>query len=138
MIVIPASVFLGLGRIANFINGEIPGTLTSVPWAVKFPNIEGCRHPIQLYLALKNFVQAGFLYWLSLKKNLKRGVLTWAFVLFYGVTRFIIDFWREELRWLGISMGQYLCLAMIVVAVYFLCRILKGKEITEGNKAQSN
>src|SRR3989338_8804333 len=54
--VIPLSLALMLGRIGNFLNGELVGRITSVPWAVKFQNYEGFRHPSQLYESLKNVV----------------------------------------------------------------------------------
>src|SRR3989344_5785490 len=61
IIVIPAVIVLALGRIANFINGELYGTITNAPWCVKFSDAEGCRHPAQLYSALKRFIVLGIL-----------------------------------------------------------------------------
>ncbi len=126
LLTIPVAIMLGIGRIANFINGELYGTLTNVSWCFKFPAAEGCRHPSQLYEMAKNFFIAGFLAILKTKKSFVPGVLTWIFVLMYGILRFIVNFWREETRWLGISMGQYLCLGMIVVSVFFLIRLHKS------------
>jgi len=54
-VVIPAAFFLGLGHIGDFINSQIYGYVTDVWWAVKFPDAEGCRHPVALYESLKNF-----------------------------------------------------------------------------------
>ena len=53
-LVLPLAFFLFIGRIANYINGELVGTMTSAPWCVVFRGYEGCRHPSQLYEALKN------------------------------------------------------------------------------------
>lgn len=123
-IVIPASIALAFGRVANFINAELPGTITRAWVGVNFANETNSlgerifRHPVQLYLALKNAAVAGLL---ALDSNKKRGYLTWMFVGLYGLGRFIIDFWRFENKWLlGLSSGQVLSLAMVVIAVIFL------------------
>src|SRR5688500_7502634 len=52
----PASFILGVGRIGNFIDGQILGSVTNVPWAVKFPDAEGLRHPVVLYDGIKNLL----------------------------------------------------------------------------------
>ncbi len=117
----PAAVTLGLGRLANFINAEIVGTKADASWCVKFPDYESCRHPVQVYLALKNFAVAGLLWFLD-REEREPGFIGWSFVLWYGVGRFIIDFWRLEPRFLGISMGQYLSLAMVLVGGYMVWR----------------
>ncbi|MFC1648384.1 prolipoprotein diacylglyceryl transferase [Nanoarchaeota archaeon] len=125
-IVLPAIIFLGFGRIANFINGEIVGRVADVSWCVDFPTYDGCRHPTQIYLALKNFAVAGVLYIMS-KKELPPGTLSWSFIVLYAIGRFLIDFTRLEVRYLGLSMGQYLTLAMVVVGVVMLGKIIKEK-----------
>jgi phosphatidylglycerol:prolipoprotein diacylglycerol transferase len=51
---IPLSLALALGRIGNFINGELAGIQTNVPWCVQFKGYEGCRHPSQIYSSLQN------------------------------------------------------------------------------------
>ena len=56
VLAIAAAVILGFGRIGNFIDGQIVGSLTSVPWAVRFPEADGFRHPVVLYDGLKNFL----------------------------------------------------------------------------------
>lgn len=133
-LVIPLAFFLFIGRIANFINGELVGTRTNVPWCVVFPGYEGCRHPSQLYEALKNLVIFFVLLFVytkeNIKKRLKDGVIFWSFVLMYGVLRFILNFWRESPRFLGISGGQYLSLAMALVAIVALLLIHKKKSHT--------
>jgi phosphatidylglycerol:prolipoprotein diacylglycerol transferase len=130
--VLPLSLFLIFGRIANFINGELVGTKTSVPWCVVFKDYDGCRHPSQLYEAAKNlviFISLSILYFSKdIKKKFKDGIIFWLFVMMYGVLRFIITFWRDDPRYFGLSMGQYLCIAMVIVSVYFLFRIQKHKK----------
>ena len=132
--VLPLSFFLVFGRIANFINGELVGIKTSVPWCVVFPKVDNaCRHPSQLYEAIKNlfmFLVLSILYFSKeLKKKLKDGVICWLFVLMYGVLRFIITFWREDPTYfLGLSGGQCLSLAMAVISIAFLFKITRNKK----------
>ena len=121
-IVIPASIMLFFGRIANFINGELYGHISNVPWAVKFRGVVGYRHPSQLYESLKNLGIFSFLFWLSGKKY-KEGLLFWAFIFLYGSLRFLIEFFRvSPWYFLGLSMGQYLCLMMIFPSGYILIK----------------
>jgi len=123
-LVIPAAIALALGRIANFINGELWGTVTNVPWCVEFPGAGGCRHPVQLYAAAKRFAVAGILYFLKKKKR-PRGYLFWMFILLMGLGRLIIDFWRADSRFLGLSAGQYFSALMVLVALYALAKSKK-------------
>lgn len=130
MAVVPVAVCLFLGRIGNFINGELYGRLTSVPWAVKFKDAEGYRHPSQLYEAGKNLFMFAVLYIIRNKK-LKDGVMFSLFIVMYGALRFFIEFFREPdaqvgfVIW-GLSMGQLLCIAMLLfgvpMLVYFSAR----------------
>lgn len=134
--VLPLSFFLIFGRIANYINSELVGTIanpSSTPWCVVFEKVDTyCRHPSQLYEAAKNlviFVTLSILYFSKdIKKKLKDGIIFWLFVLMYGVLRFIITFWRDDPRYLGLSMGQYLCIAMVILSVIFLFKIQKHKK----------
>lgn len=119
ILVIPAALFLALGRVANFINNELYGPLTNIPWCVYFPGVDGCRHPYQLYAAAKRFLVFLFLLYLS-RKEWKEGFIFWNFVLFTGIGRFILDFWREDLLYLGLSLGQWYSLPMVLFSIYFL------------------
>jgi phosphatidylglycerol---prolipoprotein diacylglyceryl transferase len=124
-LVIPGIFALALGRIANFLNGELPGTVTNVPWCFNFPGYEGCRHPSQLYGAIKRFIILGIIVVFDrvyiAKNSVKDGFLFWLFVGLMGIGRFILNFFRDDLRLFGLSTGQYLGLGMfiIAVAVYF-------------------
>jgi phosphatidylglycerol:prolipoprotein diacylglycerol transferase len=137
-LVLPLALFLIFGRIANFINGELVGKKTNVPWCVVFKDYEGCRHPSQLYESAKNlaiFITLSILYFnKELKKKFKDGIIFWLFVLMYGVLRFIITFWRDDPRFLGLSGGQYLCILMVVVSIYFLFRITRIKKREDKKK----
>ena len=117
VIVVPMVLVLALGRITNFINGELYGVATDVSWCVNFPNISECRHPTQLYESLANFFIFGILF---LNKKRKEGTIFWMFVLLMGVTRFLISFLRVDVKFLSLSDGQYFSLVMIIIGVYFL------------------
>lgn len=119
MLSIPAVLGLAVGRIANFINGELPGKIADVNWCVKFPNFEGCRHPYTLYLALKRFAVFGLLIFLD-KKEYKPGFIFWNFVLWDGAGRLIFDFYKDEILYFGLAPGQWLSIVMIIVAGFFL------------------
>ncbi|MBW2990969.1 prolipoprotein diacylglyceryl transferase [Candidatus Woesearchaeota archaeon] len=128
-LVLPLAFFLFIGRIANFINGELVGTVTNVKWCVVFKDYDGCRHPSQLYEAAKNllifFVLSVMYFKENLKNKLKDGIIFWSFVLMYGVLRFIITFWRDDPRFFGLSGGQYLSLVMVILGIVFLFRIIR-------------
>jgi len=122
ILVIPAALILSIGRIANFINGELVGRITNVSWAVKFPGYEGYRHPSQIYEALKNMLIFFVLFFLR-NRNLRKGTLTWLFVFLYGILRFLIEFVKEPTSLiLGIPTGQLLSLIMVIIGGYFLFR----------------
>src|SRR5436309_9571698 len=117
---------LGLGRIGNFINGELYGRITSVPWAMVFPDggVEP-RHPSQLYEAiLEGLVLFLILRWIY-KKNLYRGTVFWALVGFYGLFRFMVEFVREPDSQIGFDLGpftrgQVLTFPMLVLGMSFM------------------
>ena len=121
IIVIPFALFLGLGRIANFINSEFVGKITDVKWCVKFPNDEWCRHPSQIYESLKNFFIFGILFFLNKKKH-KPGFIFWLFITLYGLLRFITNFWRADTLYFGLSLGQYLGLGMFILGCIVLIK----------------
>lgn len=111
---IPAVIGLGLGRIGNFINKEIVGTVTTVPWCVNFG--DGlCRHPYVLYSATKRFLIAGLLYWLQQSFVLTEGFLFWVMFFLLGLGRFFLDFTREDIRYYGLSVGQWMSLVMVLI-----------------------
>ena len=133
-LVIPLSAILVFGRIANFINGELVGNITTLSWGVNFHgelDIAGkrvFRHPSQIYEAIKNLLTFGILLFIeqkqTIKKKFKRGYITWLFALLYGVGRTIADIWRDDGHWLfGVfSTGQILSIAMTIIALFFLIK----------------
>ena len=115
---------LAAGRIGNFINGELWGRYASpdLPWAMVFPQSGSMmpRHPSQLYQFLLEGVLLFVLLWLYARKERAPGQVAAAFVFGYGVLRFIAEYFREPDSFLGLlpfglSMGQWLCVPMIVI-----------------------
>jgi len=119
VLTIPAALALAFGRLANFMNGELWGGVTTVSWCFTDQGIEGCRHPSTLYAAAGRFLSFFYLYYLS-KKEQKDGYLFWQFVLWMGVVRIIVDFFRADQLYLALTAGQWFSVAMVVVSVYFL------------------
>ena len=134
------SVGFGLffGRCANFINGELWGRATTsyVPWAMVFPDGGPLpRHPSQLYEAgLEGIVLGAVLITLFWKTNARwrPGLLMGTFGLGYGVSRFIVEFFREPDKQLAdfaaqthMSMGQWLTVPMIVIGLFFIVRSMR-------------
>jgi phosphatidylglycerol:prolipoprotein diacylglycerol transferase len=103
-----APIGLGLGRIGNFINGELYGRPTNVAWAMVFPEGGNMpRHPSQLYEALlEGLLLFLILRWIY-KKNLYPGTVFWALLAFYGLFRFLIEFVREPDAQLGYVLGPF-------------------------------
>jgi len=107
------------GRLGNFINAELPGRVTDLPWGMLFPGAgDAPRHPSQLYqFALEGVALFVLLWWFSSRPR-PRGQVSAMFLLGYGTLRFIAEFGREPDAFigylaLGLTMGQWLCLAMI-------------------------
>jgi phosphatidylglycerol---prolipoprotein diacylglyceryl transferase len=133
---------LGFGRIANFINGELWGRPTDVPWAIVFPTGGPvARHPSQLYEAfLEGAVLFAILWWMFWKTEARYhpGKLMGAFALGYGSFRFIVEFFRESDAQLmefaartGLHMGQWLSLPLIVGGLYFVATAKRRRERVE-------
>jgi len=128
MVLATAAIGLGLGRIGNFINAELYGRVTNVPWAMIFPGELLPRHPSQLYeFALEGILLFTIL-WL-IKDRVGKGTVTALFLVLYGMFRSFVEFFREPDPQLGfifsfLTMGQILSIIMIAagIIVYFLSR----------------
>lgn len=128
VVMIPVAIGLAIGRIGNFINQELYGKITTVPWAVKFDGVEGLRHPTQLYESAKNFVIFGTLLFMNSKKQ-KKGTIFWTFVAMYGYLRFGIEFFKDfPVVFMGMTMGQLLCLPMMIAGTVMLIGINRNPE----------
>jgi phosphatidylglycerol---prolipoprotein diacylglyceryl transferase len=121
--VIPVALGLALGRLGNFINQELYGTVTSLPWAITIPEVDGGRHPTQLYAVEKNLLILAFTYYL-LRKKKNIGLPTASFLLLYGILRFAIEFVREQSLplWLGLTRGQIYTIPIIILAIIILTK----------------
>ena len=125
---------LFLGRLANFVNGELFGRVTSVSWGMVFPNGGPLpRHPSQLYESFfEGIVLFSLLFLIRKTVKLKEGQLFGAYLFFYGLFRFGIEFFREPDVQLGavvsfFSMGQILCLIMMGSGVLWV-GICQGRQ----------
>ncbi|MBK7234942.1 MAG: prolipoprotein diacylglyceryl transferase [Sterolibacteriaceae bacterium] len=117
---------LAAGRLGNFINAELVGRVTDGPWAMIFPSVDNLpRHPSQLYqFALEGLLLFALLWWFAASVR-PRGAVSGAFLLGYGVLRFVAEFGREPddflgLLTFGLSMGQWLSLPMIACGIGLL------------------
>jgi phosphatidylglycerol:prolipoprotein diacylglycerol transferase len=127
--VTPIGLFFG--RIANFVNGELYGRVTDVPWAVAFPRGGDVpRHPSQLYEALlEGLILFLILFFVArhAKWRARPGILSGCFLFFYGLFRFAIEFLREPDQQVGflyggMTMGQFLCIPMMLFGLYLILR----------------
>lgn len=130
----PIGIFLG--RIANFINGELIGKVTSVPWGVIFPLVDMLpRHPSQLYeAALEGVFLFLILNILILKMKYKIGKCSYLFLIFYGLFRIISELFREPDTQVGylfnvLSMGTILSIFMVLGGFVILIILKKKDEI---------
>ncbi len=130
---LPAPVGLGLGRLGNFINGELFGRTTDLPWGIVFPGGGPFpRHPSQLYEAV---LEGGVLFVILRSLSNRRhpdGAIFWTFIAGYGLFRFIVEFFREPDPQIGfiigtLSMGQLLCLIMMLIGASLLAWRLKSQ-----------
>ncbi len=143
---VPFGLFFG--RIANFVNQELWGAEASVPWAIRFEEITPYgtllgppRHPSQLYEAglegILLFAILWFMFWRS-QARYEPGKLVGAFIFFYGIFRFGVEFVREPdsqlvefARATGLHMGQWLTLPMILGGLYLMATAKKRRERVE-------
>jgi phosphatidylglycerol---prolipoprotein diacylglyceryl transferase len=132
-IAVCAPIGLGLGRIANFINGELWGRVApeSLPWAMIFPNGGPLpRHPSEIYEALlEGLVLFLLMYFLFRHDHLRArlGFLTGAFLAGYAVARIICEFFRQPdpflgFLWAGVTMGQLLSLPLLAAGIWLMAR----------------
>jgi phosphatidylglycerol:prolipoprotein diacylglycerol transferase len=135
---VPFGLFFG--RLANFVNGELWGRPTTLPWGVVFPTGgEVARHPSQLYEAalegLLLFAILWFLFWKT-DARYQPGKLVGFFLLVYGLSRFLVEIVRqpdeglENLSW-GLSMGQTLTVPMIAGGLYLIATAKKRRQRVE-------
>ncbi|HWU35501.1 MAG TPA: prolipoprotein diacylglyceryl transferase [Methylovorus sp.] len=121
---------LGAGRMGNFINGELWGRATDMPWGMIFPKVDNVvRHPSQLYEFALEGVVLFLILWMYSSKPRPRGTVSALFLIGYGSFRFLAEYTREPDSYLGLlsmglSMGQWLSLPMVIagLVMFYLCR----------------
>ncbi|UYV16463.1 prolipoprotein diacylglyceryl transferase [Porphyrobacter sp. ULC335] len=135
-----------LGRLANFVNGELWGRVTDVPWAMVFPGADDLpRHPSQLYQAglegLAMLVIMLALFWFT-RARYRPGLLAGVFTTGMGVSRFVNEFFRQPDQQLadlvvrtGLSMGQWLTIPLILTGLIVVIYALRKKPLAAGTTA---
>ena len=124
---------LGLGRLGNFINGELYGRISNVPWAMVFPEAGPLpRHPSQLYEVFLEGIVLFVALWMLNKKEFSEGMMVVFFLAGYGMFRFFVEFFREPdaqigFLWPGMTMGQWLCSAMVLASMLLALFLRKRK-----------
>lgn len=121
LVVVTAPIGIGLGRIGNFINGELYGRVTDVPWAMVFPGESLPRHPSQLYEFFLEGIVLFVVLWM-IKGKFRNGTVSALFLVLYGVFRTFVEFFREPDPQIGyilgiITMGQILSALMVLAGV---------------------
>jgi phosphatidylglycerol:prolipoprotein diacylglycerol transferase len=118
---------LAAGRIGNFINGELWGRVTHVPWAIVFPNAGAePRHPSQLYEFLAEGILLFILLWLFSAKKPPQKAVSGLFLVGYAMARFSCEMFRQPDLQLGfvafdwLTMGQLLCVPMFIIGIWML------------------
>jgi phosphatidylglycerol:prolipoprotein diacylglycerol transferase len=129
-LVIPGALLMGLGRLGNFIDGQIVGAPTDLWWGVVFPDVEEPRHPVVLYDGIKNLLLIPLLLWLR-ERQLPRGMVAAHFLFWYGFLRIFIDFFREyRVDVLGLAPGQVLNMGMALLGVLLFVWARRHRDAT--------
>jgi phosphatidylglycerol:prolipoprotein diacylglycerol transferase len=135
VLVTASTLGLGLGRVGNFINAELWGRVTDVPWGMVFPGAgPEPRHPSQLYEALLEGPVLFAVLWVLHRRRAAGGVPFFVFFLLYGLFRFGVEFFRQPdahlgFLWGGATMGQLLCLPMIVFGLVGLVILARRRSV---------
>lgn len=117
---------LGLGRLGNFINQELWGRPTNLPWGMIFPKVDNIsRHPSQLYQFLFEGIILFIILWMYSRYPRKIGQTSGLFLIGYSLSRIFVEFFREPDQYIGlfldyISMGQILSLPMLIIGIILI------------------
>jgi phosphatidylglycerol:prolipoprotein diacylglycerol transferase len=136
---IAGAYIMGLGRLGNFIDGQIAGSITDVCWAVQFPDLEGFRHPVVLYDGIKNLLLVPLLLFIRSRRP-PRGVVLGHFILWYGFLRIFVDLFREyRTDFLGLPAGQEFNILMSIIGLALIvwAHRTRGRDGGSGRTAGS-
>lgn len=124
VIAVPVALGLALGRFGNFINLELYGTVTALPWGIEIPGVEGLRHPTQMYAMMKDlFIAAMCYFMLRRTPAFPEGYVFVHFLILYALLRFLVEFFREQTvaLWhisdIVLTRGQALSIPLFIIAV---------------------
>jgi phosphatidylglycerol:prolipoprotein diacylglycerol transferase len=121
MITPAAPIGLGLGRLGNFINGELYGRVTDVPWGIVFPTGGSQpRHPSQLYEAILEGPVLFLILWMIRRSKAPAGVLLWVFIACYGLFRTFVELFREPDQQLGFLFGTFTMGQLLSIPLFIL------------------
>jgi phosphatidylglycerol:prolipoprotein diacylglycerol transferase len=137
--VVPIALGLALGRFGNFINQELYGTVTALPWGIHIPGVDGARHPTQLYAMIKDVSIALLCYFhLRYAKPFVPGRTAALFLMLYGVLRFIVEHFRAQTYMLShigpitLTRGQLLTIPVFLIGVFLWVMLRERSEQQSG------
>src|SRR3989339_74234 len=122
MVSIPIALGAAFIRIGNFINSELVGKITDLPWAVQFLGYEGSRHPVQIYQATGHVIIFFILLSMTKLKNIKEGTIFWSLLFIDSIFRFVTEFYKDlpadyGFVYLGLNLAQWASLVIIMVSI---------------------
>jgi len=128
-LVIPGAWVMGMGRLGNFIDGQILGATTGLWWGVQFPDAPGFRHPVVLYDGLKNLLLIPFLLFIR-KSKPARGVVFAHFLFWYAFLRLFLDVFREyRVSFFEIGAGQVINILMSLAGLFLVFLFSRGEAL---------
>lgn len=129
-----APIGLFVGRLANFVNNELYGTPTTLPWGCLFRGVEQPRHPTQIYEALLEGVVTFLILSIAGKKpavQTRPGFVSALFLVCYALSRCLVDFVKDAPRYMGCTVGQWLSVGMLLAGTLWISRLLTNKRPPE-------
>jgi phosphatidylglycerol:prolipoprotein diacylglycerol transferase len=135
IVAIPVILGLGIGRIGNFINQELYGTVTSLPWGIVIPGVEGLRHPVQLYETLTCVIIAFLCYW-HLRKTTTPGRTFGLFLTFYSIVRILLEWLRIHehppllIGSIPLFREQLLTIPLLLIGIVMVCTLKQKTDVS--------
>lgn len=132
IVVVPVAIGLALGRVGNYINQELYGRVTTMPWCMNIPGVDGCRHPAQLYAVAKDLTIAGACFYVLSRVTAKPGRVTALFLMMYSALRFLIEYFREPDHSLisFLTRGQFYSLPIFIAGVALWVWVSKRRVVS--------